>query len=102
VNFLTTKKYAKRRKVYRYNSAFEKIWRIEWWLHIVNPWLLITSAILLTLSTILGSLVALILIGMGLALLALSNVYRVWILQQIYLIIAMIRNLWTKDVVWRK
>jgi len=102
VNFLTTKKYAKRRKVYRYNSAFENVWRIEWWLHIVNPWLLITSAILLTLSAILGSLMALILIGMGLALLALSNVYRVWILQQIYLIIAMIRNLWTKDVVWRK
>jgi len=101
INFMATKKYAKKRGVYKYNSTFEKIWRIEWWLHIVNPWLLLVSVILLVLSAISGFLIALAFIGAGLALLVL-NVYRVWILQQVYLIVAMVRSLWTKDVVWRK
>jgi glycosyltransferase involved in cell wall biosynthesis len=101
INFMVTKKYAKKRGVYKYNSAFEKIWKIEWWLHIVNPWLLLISVILLVLSAIFGFLIALAFIGAGLALLVL-NVYRVWILQQVYLIVAMVRSLWTKDVVWRK
>jgi biofilm PGA synthesis N-glycosyltransferase PgaC len=102
INFITTKKYAKRRGVYKYNSAFERIWRIEWWLHIVNPWLLVKSVILLVLNAIFGSLIALIFIGAGLALLLLSNIYKVWILQQIYLVIAMVRSLWMKEMVWRK
>lgn len=101
INFMTTKKYAKRRGVYKYNSAFERIWRIEWWLHIVNPWLLLISVTLLVLSAVSGSLIALALIGAGSALLVL-NIYRVWILQQVYLIVAMLRSSWTKEVMWRR
>jgi len=101
INFITTKKYTKRRGVYKYNSAFERIWWIEWWLHIVNPWLLVISVILLVLNAIFGSLIALIFIGAGLALLLLSNIYKVWILQQVYLIIAIVRSSWMKDIVWR-
>jgi len=101
INFTTTKRYAKKRGIYKYNRAFENIWRIEWWLHIVNPWLLLLSAILLVLIAVSGSLIALAPIGAGLALLVL-NIYRVWILQQAYLIIAMLRSLWTKEAMWRR
>jgi glycosyltransferase involved in cell wall biosynthesis len=101
INFTTTKKYAKKRGIYKYNRVFENIWRIEWWLHIVNPWLLLLSAILLVLIAVSGSLIALAPIGAGLALLVL-NIYRVWILQQAYLIMAMLRSLWTKETMWRR
>jgi len=101
INFTTTKKYAKKRGIYKYNRVFENIWRIEWWLHIVNPWLLLLSAILLVLIAVSGSLIALAPIGAGLALLVL-NIYRVWILQQAYLIMAMLRSLWTKEAMWRR
>jgi cellulose synthase/poly-beta-1,6-N-acetylglucosamine synthase-like glycosyltransferase len=101
LNFLKTKQYAKKLGVYRHTKPFEKVWKIEWWLHVINPWLLIICAILLAMSTFYGSFTALILLGIGLMLLAL-RAYRTWILQQFYLIIAAVRNLWTKEITWSK
>jgi len=102
LSFLKTRKYAKRIKVYRYTRPFEEIWKIEWWLHVVNPWLLAVSTLLLIIEILLyESLTALALLGVGLIFLTLTT-YRTWILQQIYLIIATIKNLWTKEVVWKK
>jgi cellulose synthase/poly-beta-1,6-N-acetylglucosamine synthase-like glycosyltransferase len=100
-NFLKTKQYAKKLGVYRHTKPFEKVWKIEWWLHVINPWLLIICAILLATNTFYGSFTALILLGIGLMLLAL-RAYRAWILQQFYLIIAAVRNLWTKEIAWSK
>ena len=101
LSFLKTKQYAKKLGVYKYNKPFEKIWKTEWWLHVVNPWLLALCAISLIIDILYGSLIASILLGTGLALLILRT-YRTWVLQQLYLTIAAIRNLRTKSIAWSK
>ena len=101
LHFLKTRRYAKKLGIYRADKKFEKIWRIEWWLHVANPWLLPIATVLLIASAIQGSITALTLLSLGLALLALK-LYRTWILQQLYLIIGALRNLWTKDIAWKK
>jgi cellulose synthase/poly-beta-1,6-N-acetylglucosamine synthase-like glycosyltransferase len=101
LSFLKTKRYAKKLGVYRYTKPFEKIWKVEWWLHVVNPWLLLACAILLIIGAFYGSLNAIILLGIGLMLLVLKA-YRTWVLQQLYLVIAAVRNLWTREIMWSK
>jgi len=101
LSFLKTKSYAKKLGLYTPNKTFQKIWRIEWWLHVINPWLLTTSSILLTASALQGSLTAVALIGTGIVLL-LINPYRTWVATQLYLVVAAIRNLKTKDLAWEK
>jgi cellulose synthase/poly-beta-1,6-N-acetylglucosamine synthase-like glycosyltransferase len=101
LNFLKTRKYAKRRGVYRNVKQFEKIWRMEWWLHIVNPWLLLLSVILLTAAAFKGLLIAAVMPVLGIALLIFKP-YRVWITQQIYLLLALLRNPWTTEATWEK
>jgi cellulose synthase/poly-beta-1,6-N-acetylglucosamine synthase-like glycosyltransferase len=100
IAFLQAKKYVKEKSAYRYTS-FEKIWRMEWWLYIVNPWLLFMSVTLLLMSLFYGSLIALILLGAGLMLLFLKS-YRIWILHQLFLAIASIRNIQTKEITWNR
>jgi cellulose synthase/poly-beta-1,6-N-acetylglucosamine synthase-like glycosyltransferase len=101
LSFLKTKQYAKMMRFYNPAKPFERVWKMEWWLHIVNPWLLIVCTFLLLVDVFHASLTALILLGIGLMLLAL-RAYRTWILQQLYLIIAAVRNLWTKEIAWSK
>ena len=101
LSFLKTKHYAKKLRVYKPNKTFEKIWLVEWWLHVVNPWLLAASAILLLTSALQGSLAAATLMGIGLALLPIKT-YRTWLLQQLYLIAAALRNVKTKEIAWSK
>jgi cellulose synthase/poly-beta-1,6-N-acetylglucosamine synthase-like glycosyltransferase len=101
LNFLKTKQYAKKLGVYKYTKSFERIWGMEWWLHVINPWLLIVCMFLLVSGAFHASLTALILLGIGLILLMLK-VYRTWVLQQLYLIIAAVRNLWTRGITWSK
>jgi hypothetical protein len=101
LSFLKTKSYAKKIGVYRHVKSFEKIWRVEWWLHVVNPWLLIASVLLLAMSAFYGSFIALSLLGIGLMLLVL-RAYRMWVLQQFYLVIAAVRNLWTREIIWSR
>ena len=101
LNFLKTKQYVKKMGVYKPGKTFEKIWRIEWWLHVANPWLLAASVPLLFASALLGSLTAALLLGAGLAPLPLKA-YRTWMLQQLYLVLAAVRNLRTKEIAWKK
>jgi cellulose synthase/poly-beta-1,6-N-acetylglucosamine synthase-like glycosyltransferase len=101
LSFLKTKQYAKRMGLYNPAKPFERIWKVEWWLHVINPWLLIVCALLLAMSALHASLTTLTLMGMGLALLALKT-YRTWVLQQLYLALAAVRNLWTREVAWSK
>ena len=101
LHFLKTKQYCKGLGLYKLTKPFEVIWRMEWWLHVINPWLLSTSAVLLATSSFFGSLLALTLLEVGLILLMLK-VYRTWVLQQFYLVIAAVRNLWTKEIAWVK
>ena len=101
LSFLKTKRYAKKLRVYRYTKLFERIWKVEWWLHVVNPWLLTVCAILLVMNAFYGSLTAITLLGVGLMLIMLK-MYRMWVLQQLYLVIAALRNLWTREIAWSK
>ena len=101
LSFIKTKRYAKMLGAYKYTKPFERIWKVEWWLHVTNPWLLISCVFLFLLSIFRGSFTALALLGTGLVLLTLKS-YRTWVLNQLYLVIATIRNLWTKEIVWSK
>jgi len=100
LNFLNTKGYAKKLGVYT-KSPFDQIWRIEWWLHVVNPWLLVTSILLLVYALLSTSILAAVFLASGGVLLFLRP-YRTWILQQGYLVVASLRNLWTEDVQWSR
>jgi len=100
INFKKTKNYAKDRKIY-VKTSFEKIWKIEQYLHLVNPWILIMSILMLLVAALSGSIISLISVTLGVLLLPIK-VYRIWILQQLYLVLAAIKNLWTKEVIWSK
>ncbi|RLG79465.1 MAG: glycosyltransferase family 2 protein [Thermoprotei archaeon] len=101
LHFLKTKRYVKKLGLYNPDEKFENIWRVEWWLHIANPWLLLIALTLFIVSALYGSIIALVLLGTGLALLTLKH-YKTWVLQQLYLITGTVRNLWTKEIAWSK
>ncbi len=73
----------------------------ETWLHLANPWLLLASTLLLLYLAITGSTTALILLALG-ALLLTLKLFRTWITTQTYLVIATLRNIQTKEIVWEK
>lgn len=99
--FKRIKSYTEERKLYR-KSSFDRIWKLEWWLTILNPWLLLFGTGFLLFDVLLSrSLIGLTLLIVGLASL-LSKTFRMWVFQQFYLIVAAIRNLWTKETMWRK
>lgn len=101
LHFIYTKRYAKNLGVYQ-RTDFDKIWRIEAFLHLANPWLLLASTALLLALSIMKSLIAIALLSLGIAMLLLYKPFRTWILNQLYLAIASIRNLWTKEIIWSK
>jgi len=101
LNFYNTRRYAKKKGIYN-KLPFDKIWTMEWWLHVGNPWLFLTSGNLMIFNILFQrSIISFTLLGLGLLLLV-FRLYRMWVLQQIYLILATLRNLWTKEVVWSK
>ena len=100
LNFRNTKRYAKKMNLY-VRSNFDNIWRTEWWLCVVNPWLLIASIPLLVVGAIADSIIALGLLLIT-ALFSLVQPSRAWILQQLYLILGALRKLWTNEEVWSR
>jgi biofilm PGA synthesis N-glycosyltransferase PgaC len=101
LNFLFTKRYAKTKKVYC-ASKFDRIWGIEFWLNVVNPWILIATVVLLVVSVVKLDYY------IPLTLLLLASVafvfkpYRMWISQQIYLVLGLLANLVMNKEIWRK
>ena len=84
------------------NKTFKKILIIETYLHIINPWFLLAATILLATDFLLSkSLIPVILLFSGLILLSIKE-YRTWFAQQIYLMIATIKNIKTKEIAWNK
>jgi len=84
------------------NKTFKKILAIEAYLHAINPWILLTAAMLLVTDILLlRSIISLTLLFIGLVSLSIKE-YRTWLIQQIYLIIAVMRNIETKEIVWNK
>ena len=100
LHFIYTKQYAMKLDIYR-KTQFDTIWRLESFLHLINPWLIVVATIFLAVSLLAGSSIALVLLALGLILL-LTRSYRTWIANQLYLLIAIIRNLWTKEIAWSK
>ncbi|MCC6055766.1 MAG: glycosyltransferase [Desulfurococcaceae archaeon] len=100
LHFLYTKRYAKKLGIYR-KTLFDKIWHIESYLHLVNPWILLVTVILILLETLRLQPLAIIMLIIGMILLFFKP-YRTWIETQIQLILATVRNLWTKEIVWKK
>ena len=81
---------------------FRKVLYMEIFLHLINPWLLPIIVIILIISTIIfSSLFALATFILGSLLLALGQ-YRTWLSTQLFLLIAYLKNLVTKEIVWRK
>jgi len=80
---------------------FKLILLAETWLHLFNPWLLLATTAILLYKALTGTAIATILLVAGIALL-LFKPYKTWIVTQIYLITATIRNLWTKEIAWKK
>jgi cellulose synthase/poly-beta-1,6-N-acetylglucosamine synthase-like glycosyltransferase len=73
----------------------------ETWLHLANPWLLPLATTILLYKALTGTATAIALLIAG-AVLLLFKPYRTWIATQIYLIVANIRNMWTKEITWEK
>jgi cellulose synthase/poly-beta-1,6-N-acetylglucosamine synthase-like glycosyltransferase len=82
-------------------GEFKPILLAEAWLHLFNSWLLLAAATILLYKALMGSLTALALLVAGTALLILKP-YRTWVATQAYLIMASVRNLWAKEIMWEK
>ncbi|AET33421.1 glycosyltransferase [Pyrobaculum ferrireducens] len=78
-------------------SRFRPVLYAEAYLHLVNPWLLPAALATALAAGPPGWALA----ALGLALLA-HKPYRTWIAMQMYLMIAALRNLWTKEIMWKK
>ena len=99
-NFLLTKRYAKKTRRYR-KSSFEKVWKIEWWLHVANPWLLLASATLIAADVALGSILSLGILLVAIASLSLKTT-RMWVRYQVYIMLATFRSIRARTVVWEE
>jgi len=98
--FTSLKKYVKKQGVY-VKTRFDRIWHIEAYLHIFNPFLLAVAVALLIASAIMGSTTAIILLIIGAMLLAIKP-YRAWIQSQLYLLIAAFRSLVAREEAWSR
>jgi len=98
--FTKLKKYAKTRGVY-VKTEFDRIWRIEAYLHTINPIPLVVAAVLLIASSAGGSILAVVMLIMGVALLALKP-YRAWMLNQLYLLVAIFKSIAAREEVWSR
>ena len=82
--FLHSKEFAMKERDLS-DSPFDRIWKVEWWLHVVNPWVLLAAVALLFGELLAGATFAAISLLLG-AVMLLSRTYRMWIVQQIFLI----------------
>ena len=80
---------------------YRQVMLYESYLHLINPWLFAAGLALIVVSALHGSLISTALLLVGLALLAI-RLFRTWVVTQVILIVAAVRNLWNKELVWRK
>ena len=102
LHFLYTKKYALIKGLYKGRSRFDTIWKIEFYLNVINPWLLLLGSIFFFYA--LGNISIILLTTiLLLTVIALGNkTLRTWVTYQIILSYAQLRNLKTKELVWQK
>jgi len=89
------------KNLWRVPRELRKILLVETYLHLLNPWILVAATATLLYLALNSSIVAIALIVLGATLLAFKP-YRTWVMAQLYLVIASIRNLWTREIAWEK
>jgi len=99
-NFALTPRFVRSTGLYR-KTSFDKIWYAEWWLHVVNPWLLILGFVMTLVEAVKGSVLAIWLLTAGFVSL-LFKTPRMWFLQQLYLAIGAVESLIEKRIVWEE
>ena len=75
---------------------------MEFYLHLVSPWLAVLGASLLIAAAAAGSIVAAALLAVIASIAAAYGGARAWAYTQLLLIAAQVRDLWTRETVWRK
>jgi cellulose synthase/poly-beta-1,6-N-acetylglucosamine synthase-like glycosyltransferase len=94
INFILTKKYTIANKEY-IKTDFDFVWKIEKYLYLLNPMLLVTSiGLLVCLTVVSQSIIILILLGLAGIGVSINRISRMWLLQQIFLISGMIQSLY--------
>ncbi len=83
------------------NKEFRKIVKVEAFLHLINPWILLIAFSLLLVGAAQSSLGSVLMLTVGVVALVV-RMYRVWVLQQLNLLVAALRNLVTRELVWSK
>jgi len=89
------------RHLRRAPGELRKILVAETYLHIFNPWILLLATAILLYQAVKSSTMAVALLALG-AVLLVYRPYRTWVMTQAYLVVASIRNLWTKEIAWEK
>ncbi|RLF18671.1 MAG: glycosyltransferase family 2 protein [Thermoprotei archaeon] len=82
-------------------DGYKAVLFMESYLHLINPWLLPIALLILALGALSSETLAVTLMLIGVLSLA-YRPYRTWILSQIILMIAMLRNIWSKELIWEK
>mgnify|MGYP001773057550 CR=1 FL=1 len=77
---------------------FKPIIYTEFYLHVINPWILAAAVVLLLIN---HGVQAIALLAAGLVAAAWGP-YRTWMVQQLYLLAASVRNLRSKELIWEK
>ena len=75
---------------------------MEFYLHLVSPWLAVLGASLLIAAAAAGSIVAAALLAVIASIVAAYGGARAWAYTQLLLIAAQVRDLWSRETVWRK
>ncbi len=86
----------------RIPRGFKEIVYTEFFLHVINPWVLIAGLALLLIAASQGSITAASLLGLGALLAVVVRLFRTWLYTQFILLAAMIRNMWNRELVWEK
>ncbi|MCR8473777.1 MAG: glycosyltransferase family 2 protein [Candidatus Korarchaeota archaeon] len=82
-------------------EEFKKILLAESFLHILNPLLLLASVAMLIVSALAVSLLTLAVLAVGIGLFVVKP-YKTWVFLQLSLVMATLRNLKSKEIVWSK
>ncbi|MEM4465472.1 MAG: glycosyltransferase family 2 protein [Ignisphaera sp.] len=82
-------------------EEFKKILLAESFLHILNPLLLLASVAMLIVGALAVSLLTLAVLAVGIGLFVVKP-YKTWVFLQLSLVMATLRNLKSKEMVWSK
>ncbi len=83
-------------------TVFGRVLAIESFLHVINPWLLLLALVALISSASIEGLLIPSLAGLAALTGLATREWRLWIGQQLYLLLGMIQNLRSRNLVWEK